>query len=64
MKGRAERVNNAPGQDKFWASREDGYFPNAYGTKLAVCQRCSRRIAAKDRDDGKVAGSGNASERE
>ena len=29
-----------------------------------LCQCCSRRIAAKDRDDGKVADSGSARERE
>ena len=33
----------------------------AYG---AVCQRCSRRIAEKDGDDGEVAASRSASERE
>ena len=38
-------------------------LPSACGTKLAVC-RCSRRIAEKDGDDGKVAESRSASERE
>ena len=29
-----------------------------------MCQRCSRRIAEKDGDDGEVTASGSASERE
>ena len=55
-------MKNAPGRDKSWASLEDCYFPSAYCTKLALCQRCSR-IAAKDGDDGEVVESGSASER-
>ena len=52
-KRRAARVNkNTPEQDKSWASREDCFFPYVCGAKLAVCQRRSRMIAAKDRDDG------------
>ena len=36
----------------------------ASGAGLAKCQRCSRRIAEKDGDDGKVAAVGSSSERE
>ena len=35
----------------------------AYGTELAVCQRCSRKIAEKDGDDGEVAAAAISSER-
>ena len=57
-------MKNAPGRDKSWASLEDCYLPDALGTKLPLCQRSSRGVAAKDRDDGEVAESGTASERE
>ena len=39
-------------------------FPRAQGTELAVCYRSSRRIAKEDGDDGEMAASGSASERE
>ena len=38
--------------------------PFSSGAELAVCQCCSRRIAEKDGDDGKVAAAGSSSERE
>ena len=54
-KRRAERVINTP-QDKTSLGQvgKMGIFPHACGAKLAACQRRSRRIAAKDRGDGKV----------
>ena len=38
--------------------------PCAFGAELALCQRCSRRIAEKDGDDGKLAAARSSSERE
>ena len=38
--------------------------PFTFRAELAMCQRCSRRIAEQDGDDGKVAASGSGNERE
>ena len=37
--------------------------PGAFGTEWSLCQCCSRRIAAKDGDNGKVAAGAIPSER-
>ena len=39
-------------------------FLMLWAQKLPLCQRSSRGVAEKDRDDGEVAESGTASERE
>ena len=51
MKRKAEKEMGAPEQDKLWGHLEGGSFSFCFWEELAVCQRCSRRIAEKDGDD-------------